>query len=134
MSGRQLSSLIGLQLLSRAVTFGLNQALFRLASPRAFGTAAIQFELFSSTILFLSREGVRNALLRVKPSKDGAWNAGNLAFLPIAMGAPFALAISFGFAHFATQETQSQAGFNGGVAVYAIAAVMELWCEPMHNQ
>ncbi|KAJ6606401.1 Rft-1-domain-containing protein, partial [Mycena vulgaris] len=134
MSGRQLSSLIGLQLLSRGVTFGLNQALFRLASPRAFGTAAIQFELISSTILFLSREGVRNALLRVKQSKDGSWNAGNLSFLPIAIGVPFALAISFGYAHFAAQETRSQSGFYGGIAVYAFAAVMELWCEPMHNR
>ncbi|KAJ7702201.1 Rft protein-domain-containing protein [Mycena rosella] len=134
MSGRQLSSLIGLQVFSRGFTFLLNQALFRLASPRAFGTAAIQFELISSTILFLSREGVRNALLRVKRSQDGSWNAGNLAFLPIAIGVPLALATSFGYAHLATQETRTQSGFYSGIAVYAFAAVMELWCEPMHNQ
>ncbi|KAJ7491225.1 Rft-1-domain-containing protein [Mycena latifolia] len=134
MSGRQLRSLIWLQVLSRGVTFILNQALFRLASPRAFGTAAIQFELISSTILFLSREGVRNALLRVKRSKDGSWNSGSLSFLPIAIGVPLAMATSFGYAHLAGQETRSQSGFYGGIAVYAFAAVMELWCEPMHNQ
>ncbi|KAF7353695.1 hypothetical protein MVEN_01054400 [Mycena venus] len=120
--------------LSRGVTFLLNRALLGLASPGAFGTAAIQFEFLSSTILFLSREGVRNALLRVKPTKDGAWNAGNLSFLPIALGVPLALATSFGYAHFAAQETKSQPGFYDGIGVYALAAVIELWCEPMHNQ
>ncbi|KAJ7915534.1 Rft protein-domain-containing protein [Mycena leptocephala] len=121
MSSRQLTYLIGLQALSRGVTFFLNQALFRLASPRAFGTAAIQFELISSTILFLSREGVRNALLRVKRTED-------------AIGVPLSLATSFGYARLATQETKSQSGFYRGIDIYALAAVMELWCEPMHNQ
>ncbi|KAF7359236.1 Oligosaccharide translocation protein RFT1 [Mycena sanguinolenta] len=134
MSGRQLRSLIQLQVLSRGVTFFLNRALLGLASPGAFGTAAIQFELLSSTILFLSREGVRNALLRVKPTKDGVWNVGNLSFLPLALGVPFALASSLGYARFAAHETRSQSGFYGGIALYALAAVMELWCEPMHNR
>ncbi|KAJ7221716.1 Rft-1-domain-containing protein [Mycena pura] len=129
-----LKSLIWLQVLSRAFTFLLNQALVRLASPGAYGTAAIQFELISSTILFISREGVRNALLRVKRTEDGSWNAGNLSFLPIAIGLPLALATSVGYARFAAEETKSQSGFYGGIAVYALAAVIELWCEPMHNQ
>lgn len=57
-------SLILLQLLSRLLTFALNQSLVRLAPPEVFGTAAIQFDLICSTVLFLSREGIRNALLR----------------------------------------------------------------------
>ncbi|RPD55696.1 Rft-1-domain-containing protein [Lentinus tigrinus ALCF2SS1-6] len=60
------SSLVLLQLFSRIVTFVLNQALVRLVSPQVFGTTSIQFELLLSTILFLSREGVRNALLRAQ--------------------------------------------------------------------
>lgn len=58
------SSLVLLQVLTRIVTFLLNQILVRLSTPQVFGTAAIQFELLLSTILFLSREGVRLALLR----------------------------------------------------------------------
>lgn len=58
------SALVLLQAASRVVTFVLNQALVRLASPAIFGTAAIQFELLLSSILFLCREGVRLALLR----------------------------------------------------------------------
>ena len=56
-------SLVLLQLLTRVLTFVLNQSLVRLASPEVFGTAAIQFDLIYSTVLFLSREGIRNALL-----------------------------------------------------------------------
>ncbi|EEB89255.1 hypothetical protein MPER_12671, partial [Moniliophthora perniciosa FA553] len=69
-----LSSLIGIQLTSRILTFTLNQALFRLASPETYGVAAIQLEsLMLGTILFLSREGVRGVLLRVGSNigKDG---------------------------------------------------------------
>ncbi|KAF7305153.1 hypothetical protein MKEN_01230500 [Mycena kentingensis (nom. inval.)] len=131
----QLRSLIGLQVLSRLFTFLLNQSLLTLASPGAYGTAAIQFELISSTILFLSREGVRNALLRVKPSKDGAWHVANgVLFLPLMLGIPLALATSVGYARFASTETQAQAGFRAGITLYALAAVLELWAEPMHNR
>lgn len=65
-------ALIFLQLLSRMLTFGLNQALVRLAPPEVFGTAAIQFDLICSSILFLSREGVRSALLRGRSSEHGS--------------------------------------------------------------
>lgn len=58
------SSLVLLQILTRIVTFLLNQALVRLSTPQIFGTAAIQFELLLTSILFISREGVRLALLR----------------------------------------------------------------------
>jgi oligosaccharide translocation protein RFT1 len=58
------SSLVLLQILTRLVTFLLNQALVRLSTPQIFGTAAIQFELLLTSILFISREGVRLALLR----------------------------------------------------------------------
>ncbi|KAF7294685.1 Oligosaccharide translocation protein RFT1 [Mycena indigotica] len=129
----QLRSLIGLQVISRAFTFILNQSLLGLASPGAYGTAAIQFELISSTILFLSREGVRNALLRVNRAKDGSWNVGNIVFLPLSLGVPLAVATSLGYVRLAAQETKSQPGFYTGIALYALAAVLELWCEPMHN-
>lgn len=63
------SSLVFLQVITRVVTFILNQAVVRLAPPHVFGTAAIQFELLLSSILFLSREGVRLALLRTPATK-----------------------------------------------------------------
>ena len=59
-------SLIGLQLVSRLLTFILNQTLVRVASPEALGTASIQFEVLINTVLFFSREGVRGGLSRTQ--------------------------------------------------------------------
>lgn len=134
------SSLMALQLFSRLFTFGLNQAMFRMASPEAFGTAAIQFELMLSTILFLSREGVRNALLRAWPgslsAKDDPHSASvtNVAFVPLILGLPLAIVTSFLYANIAGNDTRSQPHFNLAISMYAAAAVMELLSEPMHNR
>ncbi|KAF8162135.1 RTF domain-containing protein [Pholiota molesta] len=140
------SSLIALQLLSRLTTFALNQALFRLASPTAFGAASIQLDLVLSTILFLSREGVRGALLRAagdqalgrngaSPSAGGPGNArtANLAFLPVLAGIPLALGTAALFARAAGAELQAQPHFQAAVGMYALAAVGELLSEPLYN-
>jgi oligosaccharide translocation protein RFT1 len=140
------SSLMALQLVSRLFTFVLNQTMVRMVSPEAFGTAAIQFELMLSTILFLSREGVRNALLRAWPgmptvqiahstTQDPRSSAvTNVAMLPVILGLPLAVATSFLYANIASHDTRSQPHFNLAISLYAIAAVMELLSEPMHNR
>ena len=48
----------------KLLTFGMNQVIVRHSSPEVFGIAAVQLELLLSTLLFLSREGIRLALLR----------------------------------------------------------------------
>ncbi|KAK1220356.1 Oligosaccharide translocation protein rft1 [Marasmius sp. AFHP31] len=132
-----LTSLVGLQLSSRLLTFVLNQALFRLASPKAYGVAAIQFELVLSTILFVSREGVRGALLRVGTGKEKNNSRNNKAlnvgFIPIILGIPLALCTTMLYARYASEETKSQSMFMESVTVYALAAILELMSEPMHN-
>jgi len=138
-------SLMGLQLGSRILTFVLNQALFRLASPQAYGTAAIQFELILSTILFLSREGVRNAMLRAWPrdttirsqsnsSDDRTPALTNLSILPILLGLPVSVATTIVYGTLASSDARRQPYFNGALSIYALAALSELCSEPMHNQ
>lgn len=129
-----LSSLISLQLFSRLFTFILNQALFRIVSPKTFGTAAIQFELLLSTILFISREGVRNALLRARPSDEGRIARANLALLPSILGIPLAIIAAVGYSQIAEYETRIQPGFELSIGIYALAAVVELLSEPMHTR
>lgn len=130
------SSLVLLQLLSRVFTFALNQALVRLVSPQVFGTAAIQFELLLSTILFLSREGFRNALLR-SPTKGSttAQNASltrNIALLPVLLGVPVTLLSAMIYLYFSSATTSSQPHFQLSVVVYALAAFCELLSEPLY--
>ncbi|KZT18254.1 Rft-1-domain-containing protein [Neolentinus lepideus HHB14362 ss-1] len=151
LSAASLSSvrlLMGLQLSVRLVTFVLNQALLRKTSPRAFGTAAIHFELLLSTILFLSREGVRNTLIRVWPSpKSDSQHAAtdanddsaqvpstlsNLTYLPMIIGVPLALITSFLYWCQSSNETRGQPYFELSIIMYALAALIELMSEPMH--
>lgn len=120
-------SLVLLQLLTRVLTFVLNQSLVRLASPEVFGTAAIQFDLISSTILFLSREGIRNALLR--SNKNIA-----LARLPLKLGIAVATAVIGIYLYSSNNTTTSQEGFYGALSLYVGAALVELSTEPMYIQ
>ncbi|KAH7889871.1 Rft protein-domain-containing protein [Phlebopus sp. FC_14] len=136
-------SLIGLQLVSRLFTFALNQGLVRLASPQAYGTVAIQFELFLSTVLFLSREGVRNSLLRVWPQQEFAdkgskrlqtIQCSNLATLPALLGIPMTLLTVVLYTHAASDAARNQPHFHLALFTYAVAAITELMSEPMHNR
>ena len=130
------SSLVLLQLFSRAFTFGLNQALVRLATPQTFGTAAIQFELLLSTILFLSREGVRNALLRSSlKNKNKDSNLAlveNISLIPVFLGIPVAGLTALVYVQSASTTTASQPHFHLSVAIYALAAIFELLSEPLY--
>jgi oligosaccharide translocation protein RFT1 len=123
-------SLVLLQLLTRILTFILNQSLVRLASPEVFGTAAIQFDLIYSTILFLSREGIRNALLR---SQSQTTNIA-LARLPLKLGILVASLVVGVYIYSSEHITVSQEGFYVSLGLYVAAAWVELWVEPMYIQ
>ncbi|KAI8974226.1 Rft-1-domain-containing protein [Trametes punicea] len=133
------SSLVLLQLFSRVVTFILNQALVRLVSPQVFGTTSIQFELLLSSILFLSREGVRNALLRapshtqLSMDQDSAKRlVTNVSLLPVLLGIPTAAISAFIYLGTSHSTTSSQPHFRTSVALYVLAAFFELLSEPMY--
>lgn len=130
------SSLMGLQLFSRLITFALNQALVRLASPDVYGTVSIQFELVLNTILFLSREGFRNALLRAKiderEQKHASFLVSNIALLPVYFGVLVSSLTSALYVYSASKATMEQPFFKLGVVLYTSAAVLELLNEPMH--
>ncbi|GJJ09345.1 hypothetical protein Clacol_003567 [Clathrus columnatus] len=140
------SSLVLLQFFSRLFTFALNQTLVRLSTPRAFGTAAIQFELLLSTILFLCREGVRGALLRSNLSKtdgDEKDSRGkvqgfdstlmtNISHLPLLIGTPFAVCITILYTNLASRHTVEQPYFRQAVALYTLSSVIELAAEPLY--
>ncbi|KAI0648485.1 Rft-1-domain-containing protein [Trametes meyenii] len=133
------SSLVLLQLFSRVLTFVLNQALVRLVSPQVFGTTSIQFELLLSTILFLSREGIRNALLRASPDAQQLSDRAtthrlvtNVSLLPVLLGIPMALLSAFVYLGTSSLTTSSQPHFRTSVVLYVLAALFELLSEPLY--
>ncbi|KAJ7590923.1 Rft-1-domain-containing protein [Mycena floridula] len=139
-----LAPLISLQLLSRMVTFGLNQALLRMVSRRVYGTAAIQFELVLSTILVLSREGVRGSVLRVgrhdnsSAKQKGTYNIEmllNVSTLPFLFGIPLSLVtLTLYVGWLTTAETSTQPYFLVSVSIYALSALIELAGEGGFNR
>ncbi|KAI0286384.1 hypothetical protein BC826DRAFT_1048658 [Russula brevipes] len=109
------------QLSSRALTFILNLALVRLATPQTFGTAVVQFELLFSTTLFLSREGVRVALLRQRKSTSRDL-VGNISLLPTYVGVLIAVALAILYAATSSPAVRAQPHFHLSVSGYALAA------------
>ncbi|KAJ1956121.1 Oligosaccharide translocation protein rft1, partial [Linderina pennispora] len=88
--------LMGLQLFTKLATFAMNIVIVRLAGIESFGVASVDFELLLATLLFLSREGMRNALLRITsdpPTRSTQRKPGakdqlliNASLVPIAIG------------------------------------------------
>ncbi|KLT41758.1 hypothetical protein CC85DRAFT_296872 [Cutaneotrichosporon oleaginosum] len=116
-------ALVLLQLLSRALTFVLNQGLVRHAPPSVFGTAAIQFDLVAATILFLSREGVRTAVLRTRASVS-VW--------PLRLGVAVSAATLALYLGTAPASTTRQPYFYPSLALYVLGALAELAVEPLY--
>ncbi|KAG9074949.1 Oligosaccharide translocation protein rft1, partial [Ceratobasidium sp. 370] len=128
-------SLIALQVLSRLATFTLHQILLRLASPKVFGTAAIQLDLLLSTVLFISREGVRNALLRVPRHSLASPSIVNVTTLPALLGGgPLAFFFTVSYLTLASEVTRARPHFDFAVTIYMAAAIIDLLAEPLHNR
>ncbi|CED83069.1 Nuclear division RFT1 protein [Phaffia rhodozyma] len=155
-------SLVLLQLLSRLITFTLNNALLRFASPEVFGTAAIQFDLVGSTLLFLSREGVRGALLRSgnasvkseneagskikekdaidkdKQTTDLSVNARqlslNLSLIPLGLFILLGCTIVPTYIYSSSRLTTSQPFFLPSLLLHVAGYLIELLSEPYYVQ
>lgn len=155
-------SLIALQLLSRIVTFSLNQILIRLASAKVFGTANVQFDLLRDTILFLSREGVRGVVGRIpsqtengasvsrtekEKGKGGNKSDGssrvasatqwrqirNLLLLPSVIAVPITLTVLSLYLQFLPFSTSAQPCFFPSLTLYIASTITEvIIVEPLY--
>ena len=109
------------QLLSRGLTFALNILLARLSDLRTMGSV-LQLELLSATVLFVSRESIRNALLRGSTDRL----AFNLAFVPVAIGSVLCLSLYCYYSYTVGVESVRLE------CVYLVAAMVELASEPFY--
>lgn len=150
--------LVLLQILSRLLTFAVNQFLLRYLSPELLGIS-IQFELYMITILYFSRESLRTAIQRygidansisAPKSSTGerdstgtgsaliegtlaaqAQTVVNLAYIPVHLGVVFTAAIApYYVKSFVSEETASQPYFYESVLLYTVATLLELLSEP----
>lgn len=132
-NARTASLLVALQLVSRLVTFTLNQALLSYTTPAAFGTATVQLEPLLNSILFLCREGIRGALARQPKDNVSSKQITKLSLIPLALGVPLTLVGFWLYARNTTQAVYGQDFFATSVLLYGLAVVVELASEPYFN-
>ena len=137
-------ALLSFQLLSRVITFALNQLLLRFIEPSAFGIVHVQLEFFSSMALFIAREPVRNAVSRITAdveSRDAAPNnsvelarmksALNLSWIAMVAGSLilFALKATFDMVQSPEIEPASRSRI---IHLYMLGIMLELLAEPLY--
>ncbi|KAF9387109.1 Oligosaccharide translocation protein rft1 [Mortierella sp. AD011] len=154
------SYLVLLQFVSRMLTFSLNQVLLRFTSAETLGIASVQLELLLNTILFLSREGVRCAAIRVSDDPDTAAEPEsrtteedekittatlrpgteayklqkfvNMVYAPIPVGALMTiLAVGYFLSQVDKSSESEYPGYRLSIYLYGLSALIELLAEPM---
>lgn len=123
------SYLIMLQFVSRMLTFSLNQIVLHYVSKDNFGVASVNLELLSSTILFISREGFRSALIRSNKNRQEILN---LAYIPTCLGLLTTfLTCSYYLSTITSQDLVEMPYYRVAVLCYGFASLIELLVEPL---
>lgn len=123
-SAKGATFLILLQIISRAITFALNQYLLRFLSPELLGVS-VQLELYKMGTMYFARESLRVAAER--RSDGGVQAAINLSYLAILAGLP----IGAGLAEwYLSTRVLDVAYFAEALRVNQLAAFVELLMEP----
>lgn len=128
--------LILLQISSRFLTFAVNQLLLRYLSPALLGVSA-QLELFSLSVIYFSREALRNSLLRQninaatehkRVDNSNAQAVVNLSWLTVLLGLVFASIL--GLSYVQSTNFVEQPYFQHALFLYILATLVELAAEP----
>lgn len=143
------------QIGTRALTFAVNQVLFRYLSPGIYGVAT-QLELFSVSILYFSRESLRVALQRqqgVDGSQEEQVNGDesdekekrpitsygsarriqevvNLSHTALGLGLPLTVLFSWLYLRSADTAVLETNYLIKSLRIYAVATILELLVEP----
>jgi oligosaccharide translocation protein RFT1 len=127
-------ALVGLQLISRGLTFGLNILITKKLPQSIIGVSNVQLQLLLNTILFLSREAFRRACGRssdqgnIKQSEIA--RVLNVAWLSVPLGAIVSTVVCYMFFLTATQEEKSTEDYFSTVVLTCIATFLEVLSEP----
>ncbi|KAF7726354.1 Oligosaccharide translocation protein rft1 [Apophysomyces ossiformis] len=137
-SARGAYYLVLLQLVSRMLTFTMHQIVIRYTSRETLGIASIKLELLLSTILFISREGFRCALLRSDTDsekdsgKDGEQKILNLSYIPTSLGlVTTLLTCGYYLSIISEEEASTYPYYRTSVILFGVSALAELLVEPL---
>lgn len=127
--------LMASQVISRAFSFVLNLLIARQLAEEDFALYAIQFHLLVTTILFISREGIRRACLRsdVRTEEVGMENATKIlavAWLTLPIGMVIST-VTCAFV-FWWQALSFSEHYGQAVLIHGAACFLELLAEPLY--
>uniref|UniRef100_A0A8V1AC73 Protein RFT1 homolog n=1 Tax=Gallus gallus TaxID=9031 RepID=A0A8V1AC73_CHICK len=129
-TARLASSSALLQVLFRAVTFGLNALTLRYLSRELLGVVSVRLTLLYSTAVFLAREAFRRACL--SGGAERSWAATiNLLWLTVPLGVFWSAFLGFVWLHLLEVPDPSVVPhYRAGVVAFGLSAVVELLGEP----
>ncbi|OJJ43325.1 hypothetical protein ASPZODRAFT_136554 [Penicilliopsis zonata CBS 506.65] len=145
--------LILVQVASRAFTFTANQLVLRKLSPTLLGISN-RLELYSTSIVYFSRESIRNAIQRQPLEASGVDIQGqkgedkapgidekkafssatqsviNISYLSIVLGVPLSLLATKFYTHFVLAEILHEHSTKSSLFITGIGSLIELSAEP----
>ncbi|CAD5195468.1 unnamed protein product [Musa acuminata subsp. malaccensis] len=133
---RTFKYLMATQFLSRGIPFIFNSWIVRHLTAADYALYAVQFHLFITCILFLSREGFRRACMRTDIQRNDSSmeeNAARLlkvAWMTFPIGILFTLAVClivFWFQKLTPSDAYAQA-----ILIHGLACILELLAEPLY--
>ncbi|KAM0041416.1 hypothetical protein Hdeb2414_s0011g00366061 [Helianthus debilis subsp. tardiflorus] len=133
---RTFKYLLATQFLSRGIPFIFNSWIVRHLTQEDYALYAVQFHLFVTCVLFLSREGFRRACMRADIRGKGALTSENaaqllkLAWITLPWGV-FITIVGCVFV-FWTQALSFSNSYGQAILINAFACVLELMAEPFY--
>ncbi|CAH2073621.1 unnamed protein product [Thlaspi arvense] len=133
---RTFKYLLATQFLSRGIPFIFNSWIVRHLTEQDYALYAVQFHLFVTCVLFLSREGFRRACLRADINSDGLVSKNDESKLLKVAWVTFPLGIAITIAacifvlwwqNLSYSDTYAQA-----ILIHGFACVLELMAEPLY--
>ncbi|XP_062092194.1 uncharacterized protein LOC133798039 isoform X1 [Humulus lupulus] len=128
--------LLATQFLSRGIPFVFNSWIVRHLTQEDYALYAVQFHLFVTCVLFLSREGFRRACMRADIKCDGTLKEENVArlmkvaWLTLPIGVLVTIAGCFFV--FWWQELSYSDSYGQAILVNGFACILELLAEPLY--
>ncbi|XP_020095488.1 protein RFT1 homolog isoform X2 [Ananas comosus] len=132
---RTFQYLMATQFLSRGIPFLFNSWIVRHLTEADYALYAVQFHLFVTCILFLSREGFRRACMRTDVRCDGPIGENAAQLLKISwMTVPIGVFFTFAgcFFVFWFQKLSFSDPYAQAILIHGFACVLELMAEPLY--
>ncbi|XP_047316146.1 protein RFT1 homolog isoform X2 [Impatiens glandulifera] len=127
--------LFATQFLSRGIPFIFNSWMVRNLTVKDYAIYAVQFHLFVTCVLFLSREGFRRACMRAKLNRDTSKDEHASGILKVAwFSVPLGIVITLAGCTLVLwwQELSYSEPYAQAILINGVACIMELLAEPLY--